>query len=1024
MLIPFRKSVWLMACCLFSFTVFSQTTAVYHSPTETFQQGEALFAKQQYLQAQLKFQAFTKAQSTFLGANKMQVQLADAAYYNAVCALYLNQSDAEYLLKEFLNQYPNTTRINDTRYYLGKFNFEKNQFKDVILYLEQVDYGLLSMEEGSNAQFYLAYSYFSTKKVDKAKPLFQTLAHGKSKYADAANYYAGYINYNQKNYDDALSYLEKAKNAAAYEKVVPFYICRIYFVQKKYEQVLNYADEALSKPNVMNRSDINYIIGQTWFQKKDYPNALKYLRAYADENKKMRKEDLYQIAFAQYKTGLYADAITNLKDLNVLKDSLGQYAVYLLGDCYLRTYQNTNARAAFNQAAKMEFDKEIKEQSTFNAAKLAFEDGLDEVAINTLQSFLKDYPSSALNQEAKELLTTIYLNTNNYDEAIALLETFPTKTPKLKLAYQKAAYYRAVELFHDRKWNEAIRDFDKSIQYPIVNQLVADAYYWKGEVYYAQNKQEEAIGAYSKYISWSDLDSNGVRKNMLSNARYNIAYCYLKQLNYDLALQNFKSCLSGLKDKNRLWADVELRIADCYFIDKDYENATRYYDHVIKQGQSGADYALFQKGIILGLTDDNEGKIQTLNEVGAVNPRSIYIDDAKFEIGNTYFNQEKYAQAEVEYQDVIANYPKSIFYKKARMKLALLYVNAEQNDKAIAAYQDIIKDYPNSNESTEALLGMKNIYIDKGDANGFLDFLRAQPNAQLNASAEDSLMYEAAESNYNNEKYEDARKNFDDYLTRFPKGFFLLNAYFLRAECAAKKKDYKQAFADYEAVAAMSNNKFTERTLVNCAQIAYYQLKNYEKALIYYKQLGEIASYKKNKAEAVAGAMRSAYKVKAKDDCNRYAQLLLADETTADDERKEANYYIGKLAYDAGDYAMAKKALSDCARKNKNEYAAESNYLLAVMKYKEKDLAGAESSCYDLINQIPSYDKWVGECLLLLGDIYYDEKEYFQAKSTLETLKENMKNKDLIDRADKKLIVIKQAEEVDSKLMNDSTKEK
>jgi TolA-binding protein len=1012
-------------CVFFLWTIVlvanAQQTATYTRSSALLQKATELFENHQFFPAQLLFKEIANQPNAALSV-KEQLNVAEAAYYNAVCALNLDQTDAEYLLKLFIMDFPNSAKVNNARFYLGKYNFEKNQYKDVILILEQADYSLLSREESENAKFYLAYSYFFTKKQDKAKPLFQQLAASKSKYTDAAHYYAGYIENNQKNYDQAFTHFDKIQNSAQYAKVVPYYICRILFVQNKYEQLIDYAKIALEKTEVNNRADINYLLGQTLFQKKEYQEALVFLLQYAADNKKMRKEDLYQLAYAQYQTKKYVDAITNLKDLNVLKDSLGQYALYLLGDCYLQTKQKTNARGAFTQAAKFNFDQEIKEQSLFNAAKLAVDDGLDEVAINTLLDFIKSFPASTLIGDAKELLTDIYVHTNNYQEAIALLETFENKSPKLKSAYQKAAFNRGVELFHDHSWNASLFNFDKSLKYPIDNQLLIDAYYWKGEIAYAQNKMEDAIQGYTKYINLGDLESSKSQKLTIESAQYNLAYCYLKLLNYEEALQNFKECSKLLKTKNRLWADVQLRIADCYFTKKEYDNATTYYDRVINNKQVGSDYALFQKGIILGLTNDNPGKISTLNLVGAVNPKSIYIDDAKFEIGNTYFNEEKYSEAEVEYQDVISNYPKSVFYKKARMKLPLVYINADQTDKALLAYQDVIKDYPNSNESTEALLGIKSIYIDKGDATGFLSFLRQQPNAQISASAEDSLLYEAAESNYNNQKWDAARANLDEYLTKFPMGFFLLNANFLRAECNVKKRDYLKAFQDYEAVTKMSNNKFTERALAQCSQLAYYQLKNYDKALVNYKLLIDFASFKKNKNEAIAGAMRSAYKIANKDECNRYAMTILADESRSDEDRKEANFYIGKLAFDANDFAAAKTAFKDVVHKNKNEMAAEATFRLAYIQFKQKDNEGAEASCYQLINQIPTYDKWVGECLLLLSDIYLDEKEYFQAKSTIETLKENMKEADLNARADAKLIVIKKAEENNSKLMSDTLK--
>jgi hypothetical protein len=55
-----------------------------------------------------------------------------------------------------------------------------------------------------------------------------------------------------------------------------------------------------------------------------------------------------------------------------------------------------------------------------------------------------------------------------------------------------------------------------------------------------------------------------------------------------------------------------------------------------------------------------------------------------------------------------------------------------------------------------------------------------------------------------------------------------------------------------------------------------------------------------------------------------------------------------------------------------------------------------------------------------LADVYTAEKEYIQAKSTLETLFENVKDTALQQRADEKMIQIQTKESNDSKLLNET----
>ncbi|MCX8478334.1 MAG: tetratricopeptide repeat protein [Chitinophagales bacterium] len=998
----------------------AQQTAHYTAPETVFRDAVSMFEVEQYWQAQQLFIQFLASPQGASDQNKWRLWQSDANYYNAVCAMQLNQPDAEYLLKKFLKDYSNTTRANNTRFYLGVYNFRKNQFKEAIQFLEKVDLSGLSFAENQEANFCLAYSYFITKKNEKALPIFKGLANGRSKYAAKSTYYAGFISYNLKNIDDAAGYFEKVKLYPDYELIVPYYLCRIYFSQKKYEQLLSYAEDVLKKENVQNKSDIQYLIGQTYFQKKEYANALTYLTAFAAQNKKMRKDDLYQIAFAQYKTGDYKNAIEHLKDLNVLKDTLGQFSLYILGDCYLQTNNKTSARTAFSQAAKFNFDKEIAEQSEFLAAKLAFDEGLDEVSLTTLQSFVKEYPDSKMLGEAKEMLTDIYVRSNNYAAALELLESINNKSPRLKAAYQKAAFCSGVQKYHNRDFHGARNFFERSLRYPVDNQMVADAAFWKGEIAYYDGSYQDAILEFNKYLSLSEMAGAKVSNNNLANVYYDLAYCYLKMQKHDQALQYLNSCLQVAKEKSKLWTDVNLRIADCYFVQKIYDKATSYYNNVIEAKGAGNDYALYQKGIILGLTNDNAGKIEVLSQVAVTNPKSVYVDDSKIEIANTYFNDEKYKEAEGAYADVITNYPKSPFYKKARVQMALVYVNTDQDEKALEAYKDLVKDFPNSPEATESLLGIRNLYIDKGDANGFLGYLKTQPGLSLSASNEDSLLYEAAENNFNTQKYNAAIEGVSTYVDKYPKGYFIPNALFVRAESYVKQSEWGKAFTDFTAIANMSPNDYTERSVQKAAYIAYVHLKDYPQALNYYQLMAERSGYKKNKAEGILGAMRSAYKLEKNEICAKYAQTVSTDETYSTVDQNEAHFYLGKMAFNANDTLTAEKEFSTCLKNNKGEQAAEARFCLAKIKYMKGNYQRAEDACYDIINEFPTYEHWIGETLLLLADVYTAEKEYIQAKSTLETLFENVKDTALQQRADEKMIQIQTKESNDSKLLNET----
>ena len=95
--------------------------------------------------------------------------------------------------------------------------------------------------------------------------------------------------------------------------------------------------------------------------------------------------------------------------------------MYLLGDAYLKTGQKANARNAFLFGASNNSNQRQKEIAQFQYAKLSYELGYQDEALNSLNTFVANYPSSEYIAEAKELLVDVLANTNNYKDAQSML---------------------------------------------------------------------------------------------------------------------------------------------------------------------------------------------------------------------------------------------------------------------------------------------------------------------------------------------------------------------------------------------------------------------------------------------------------------------------------------------------------------------------------------------------------------------------------------------------------------------------
>jgi outer membrane protein assembly factor BamD (BamD/ComL family) len=102
--------------------------------------------------------------------------------------------------------------------------------------------------------------------------------------------------------------------------------------------------------------------------------------------------------------------------------------------------------------------------SLFNYGKLSYELGFQDVAINELRNFLEQYPSSTYSNEARELLVGIMTGTNNFREALSLLESLKNPSPAAKQLYPKVLYGRAMELINDDDFTGADVLLDKVLK--------------------------------------------------------------------------------------------------------------------------------------------------------------------------------------------------------------------------------------------------------------------------------------------------------------------------------------------------------------------------------------------------------------------------------------------------------------------------------------------------------------------------------------------------------------------------------
>ena len=947
-----------------------------------FNRAMDLFNKEKYAAAIRLFDSYIQE-----GKGNTSIRIEEAEYYAALSALKLFNPDAEYRMLIYLSKHPESPRLNEGRISLADYFYQNKSYRKASTYYETVNRFELSDEK--LPEYYFRYGYSLYVRGDKAKALtmFSEIKDKDTEYSAPAIYYFSHIAYEQEMYETALEGFNKLRGDETFGSIVPFYITQILYLKKDYDGILEISPELIKSAPKERVIEMYRFIGDAYYNKGNYAEALTYLEQYNAGVKSSEREDRYQLGFCYYKTGNIDQAIKTLLSAGAKSDVLSQNIWFVLGDCYLKAGDKKRAQFAFGQASRMNFDEKLKEESLLSYAKLTYETSSSPFgeAIAAFQEYIDLYPNSPKVEEAYNFLVATFTEVRNYQAALSALDRIRNKDSRLEAAYQRVAFYRGLELFKNMQIEESISMFDKSLQYERHNrELKARAVYWRAEAEYRTGQYEAARNGYTAFMGLPGAMS----LPEASLLRYNLGYVWFNLKDYNKALTEFRTFESGAGSaKPEVLYDARLRIADCYFINTNYAQAVSYYDKVIAYGKDNADYALYQKGFCLGLTNNNTGKTEILTSLTTRFPSSPYVPNALYERGRAYLVMEDFRRGEADFINIIANYPSSSYVPQAIVQLGLLYYNQGENEKSVAQFKKVIENYPSTPEARYAMTGLKNAYVEMNDVESYFSYVRNLGFGDVSVTERDSLLYVSGENLYIAGNCTRASEVFRNYLREFQNGSFRLNAQFYLAECLNSSGSKDEALGYYREVIKTPNNQFMEQALITASAILYDR-EEYSDAFVYYETLEKITTAPEFKLTAMRGQLRSAYQ-----DGDAQKSILASERIrkaakVPEELMREAVFISAKAHYSLNEFDEALKDFRITSNEVVSAEGAESKYRVADILFKKGSIDESEKIVNQFIGQNSPHPYWTARMFLLLADISIQKGDTLQARATLQSLQE------------------------------------
>ena len=435
----------------------AQRTTTKEAPQKLFDEGKQMFHEKNYAGAHDLLTKYNE-----LGTNANQIE--EAEYLMAASAFYQNSPNSGDIMKEFLNNYPETIHHNQIKFLIGSYHFDEKDWGKAIFWLDQANLDYLSLEEQEDYSFRLAYADLQAGNKDKAARLFGLLSQNSTKYQDAGNFYYGYIEYTNGNYNNALERFRRVANNPEYTQEVDFYTAQSTFLNEDLEEAIRLSDAFVSRyPASEHTAEMYRILGNSSYRLGRTSRAIPYYERYQQRVAEPLRGDAYFLGLSYLEANNLTEAVKMFQYATGENDALAQNAHLYLGQAYLKMNDKPKAQMSFATASRTNFDAKARETAMFNYALLTHQTNFSvfSESITLFENFLREYPNSQYANQVNDILAETFLTTKDYNAALAAINRIDKPARRILEAKQMVLFQLGTQQFVNGNTSQAIDFFDK-----------------------------------------------------------------------------------------------------------------------------------------------------------------------------------------------------------------------------------------------------------------------------------------------------------------------------------------------------------------------------------------------------------------------------------------------------------------------------------------------------------------------------------------------------------------------------------
>lgn len=597
-------------------------------------------------------------------------------------------------------------------------------------------------------------------------------------HSDGEKLIADFISHNPSN----------PRSATAY-----FDLGNFFYADKEYTKAISYYGKANFAGLSQDQQVEGYFKwGYGYFNQKKLDEALEKFNAVKLQEGQYSPAANYYAGFIEYSKGNYADALADLKRAEA-SQAYANIVPSLIANVYYKQHKydelikyaaSMQSRSAqitnYSEISMLVADAYYYKQDYAKAAS-AYEVYLEQnqaKAENALL-FRAGFANYSLGQDAK---------------AIDYLKNSAAKQDSVSFY---SSYYLGILYLKQGNKQFALNSFNHSKAYVKDKKLAEESSFQYAKISYDLGKSDVAITEFEKFlVAYPSSDHNIAVRELLAQA-------YVNGNNYNKAIEYIEALPSRTKS-----------------VDQAYQKAT------------------YLKGSELFNKEDYEGAVKFFEKslASPVDPK--YVALASFWNGEAYSIGRRYEEAIPFYLKVIGlgTSAEAEVTNKTRYGLGYAYFNLKQYDQALFNFKEFTNKSNKSGASyADGLLRLADCYfVTKAYSEALANYEKAR---QLKTPDVDYVLFQTGVINGILRKYPEARTQFSNLISGYPKSPYRDEALFQRAQFEIEQSNYAVAISDLTRLineGSQSGSRFLPYAYERRAA-SNYNLKEYDKTIADYQ---------------------------------------------------------------------------------------------------------------------------------------------------------------------------------------------